>query len=76
MAIDFSFPPEIEQVRMRVRDFCEQIVRPSEKEIGANEGDREVLVREVIKMRKTAQEWGLWGSSPVRRAPGWGDLPL
>jgi acyl-CoA dehydrogenase len=60
MAIDFSFPPEIEQVRMRVRDFCEQIVRPAEKEIDANEGDREVLVKQVIKMRSTAQEWGLW----------------
>ncbi len=60
MAIDFSFPPEIEQVRMRVRDFCEQVVRPAEKEIDANEGDRGVLVKQVIKMRKTAQEWGLW----------------
>src|SRR3990172_2860542 len=60
MAIDFSFPPEIEHVRQRVRDFCDQIVRPAEKEIAANEGDRKILVQQVIRMRKAAQEWGLW----------------
>ena len=60
MAIDFSFPPEIEHVRQRVRDFCNQVVRPAEKEIQANEGDRKLLVEKVIAMRKAAQEWGLW----------------
>jgi acyl-CoA dehydrogenase len=60
MAIDFSFPPEIEHVRQRVRDFCEQVVRPAEKEIDANPESREVLVKQVIRMRKAAQEWGLW----------------
>jgi acyl-CoA dehydrogenase len=60
MSIDFSFPPEIEHVRQRVRDFCNQVVRPAEKEIQANEGDRKLLVEKVIAMRKAAQEWGLW----------------
>jgi acyl-CoA dehydrogenase len=60
MAIDFSFPEEIEHVRQKVREFCEQVVRPAEKEIGTHEGDRDVLVRQVIRMRKAAQEWGLW----------------
>ncbi len=60
MAIDFSFPPEIEMLRAKVREFMEQVVQPAEKEIGANEGDREVLVKQVIRMRKAAQEWGLW----------------
>jgi len=60
MAIDFSFPPEIDLVRQKVRDFNDQIVRPAEKEIDAHEGDRKVLVEQVIKMRKTAHEWGLW----------------
>jgi acyl-CoA dehydrogenase len=60
MAIDFSFPPEIEEVRVRVRQFCDDIVRPAEAEIAAHEGDRDVLVKQVIHMRKTAQEWGLW----------------
>ena len=60
MAIDFSFPEEIELVRQKVREFCDQIVRPAEKEIAESEDSREVLVTQVIKMRKAAQEWGLW----------------
>jgi len=60
MAIDFSFPEEIELVRHKVREFCERVVRPAEKEIEANDGDRDVLVKQVIRMRKAAQEWGLW----------------
>jgi len=60
MAIDFSFPPEIDLVRQKVRDFNDQIVRPAEKEIDSHEDDRKVLVEQVIKMRKAALEWGLW----------------
>ena len=60
MAIDFSFPEEIDLVRSKVREFCDTVVRPAEKEIETNEGDRQVLVEQVIKMRKAAQEWGLW----------------
>ena len=60
MAIDFSFPPEIDEVRHQVRKFCDEVVRPAEAEIDANEDDRATLVKQVIKMRKAAQEWGLW----------------
>src|SRR5690606_35694446 len=60
MAIDFRFPEEIELVRTKVREFCDQVVRPAEKEIEAHEGDRKVLVEQVIRMRKAAKEWGLW----------------
>jgi len=60
MAIDFSFPPEVEEVRHRIRQFLSEIVGPSEKAIEDNPDDRATLVREVIKMRKAAQEWGLW----------------
>jgi acyl-CoA dehydrogenase len=60
MAIDFTFPPEVEHLLHKVRQFCAEVVRPAEGEIDAHEGDRQVLVREVIRMRKAAQEWGLW----------------
>jgi acyl-CoA dehydrogenase len=60
MPIDFSFPEELSFIVSKVRDFCEQVVAPSTKEIEANEGDRDVLVGEIIKMRKAAREWGLW----------------
>ncbi len=60
MAIDFSFPPEIEEVRHRVRQFCDEIVRPAEAAIAEQEGDRATLVKQVVHMRRTAQERGLW----------------
>jgi acyl-CoA dehydrogenase len=60
MAIDFSFPEDLRVVLSKVRDFCDQVVRPAEKAIDEHEGDRKVLVDQVIRMRKAAQEWGLW----------------
>jgi acyl-CoA dehydrogenase len=60
MAIDFSFPEEIEHVRHKVREFIATVVRPAEREIESHEGDRKVLVEQVVAMRKAAREWGLW----------------
>ena len=60
MAIDFSFPEDVELVRHKVREFIAKVVRPCEEAIERNEGDRKTLVENVIKMRKAAQEWGLW----------------
>ncbi len=60
MAIDFSFPEETRQLIARVRSFCEEVVRPGEQKIAADEGNRELLVSEIIKMRKAAREAGLW----------------
>ena len=58
MAIDFSFPPELEALRLKVREFIDTIVRPLEEQL--DEGNRDALVSTVIKMRKAAREWGLW----------------
>lgn len=60
MAIDFSFPEEVTFIVERVRRFCDEVVAPSQVEIEANEGDRKVLVRQIVSMRKAAKEWGLW----------------
>ncbi|MGY8805836.1 MAG: acyl-CoA dehydrogenase family protein [bacterium] len=60
MAIDFSFPEEIEFVIQTVRDFMNQVVRPAEKIIEDNDDDRKTLVEQVVVMRKAAKEWGLW----------------
>ena len=60
MAIDFSFPEEIEHVRHKVREFIANVVRPAEREIESHEGDRKVLVEQVVQMRTAAREWGLW----------------
>jgi acyl-CoA dehydrogenase len=60
MAIDFSFPEEVTFIVARVRQFCDEVVAPAQQEIEANEGDRKVLVRQIVAMRKAAKEWGLW----------------
>ena len=60
MAIDFSFPEDVQHVVARVRKFCDEVVRPAEEKIEASGESREVLVEQVIHMRKQAQEWGLW----------------
>ena len=58
MAIDFSFPPELEALRAKVREFIDTIVRPLEEQL--DESNRDALVSTVIKMRKAAHERGLW----------------
>ena len=58
MAIDFSFPPELELLRQKVREFIEGTVRPIEENM--DESNRSELVSGVIKMRQAAQEAGLW----------------
>ncbi|MGH7856403.1 MAG: acyl-CoA dehydrogenase family protein, partial [Candidatus Binatia bacterium] len=58
MAIDFSFSPEIDELRTRMRDFIDTVVRPTEAEI--DESDRASVRAGVIKMRKEAIRRGLW----------------
>jgi acyl-CoA dehydrogenase len=60
MAIDFSFAPDIEALRLKVRAFIDEVVRPKEAEIAQHEGDRRFLVRSIIEMRVAAKDRGLW----------------
>jgi len=58
MAIDFSFPDEVEVIRTSVRNFIEEVVKPIENQI--DEDDRQSVREGVIKMRTEAYERGLW----------------
>jgi acyl-CoA dehydrogenase len=60
MAIDFSFPPEVDEIRLKVRDFVEQIVRPVEEKAEAGDWGRDDWIKAIIEMRQAAKEWGLW----------------
>jgi acyl-CoA dehydrogenase len=60
MAIDFTFPPDIEELRLKVRQFVDEVVRPREAKIAARENDRRFLVQNIIEMRVAAKDWGLW----------------
>ncbi|MEY3074106.1 MAG: hypothetical protein RLZZ554_780, partial [Actinomycetota bacterium] len=57
--IDFSFPPEVEEVRLKVREFMDQVVRPRWDSI--DQSDRSQVVKAIVSLRKTAREdWSLW----------------
>jgi len=60
MAIDFSFPPEIDELRLKVRRFIAEVIRPAEARIEEREGDRGFLIQTILECRAAAKEWGLW----------------
>ena len=63
MAIDFSFPPEVEEIRVRVRDFVRDVVKPEEDRIQSEElekHDRDAYVSALINLRTQAHAAGLW----------------
>jgi acyl-CoA dehydrogenase len=60
MAIDFTFPPEIDALRLRVREFIADVVRPAEARIAEREGDRRFLIQSIVEMRVAARDRGLW----------------
>lgn len=58
MAIDFSFPEEVEVIRTSIRNFIDEVVKPIEDAM--DEEDRASVREGVIKMRTEAYERGLW----------------
>jgi acyl-CoA dehydrogenase len=69
--IDFSFPPEVDELRLKVRSFMDEVVRPAEEK---NEGaDRKEWIRTIISLRDQAKEWGLW---LPHMPPEWGGMGL
>jgi acyl-CoA dehydrogenase len=60
MAIDFTFPPEIDEIRFKVRDFLDEVVRPVERKADENDWGRDDWIKAIIEMRGEAKERGLW----------------
>ncbi|MDD9943165.1 MAG: acyl-CoA dehydrogenase family protein [Myxococcales bacterium] len=60
MAIEFSFPPEIEDVRQRVREFMQEEVEKAETDDLWSSDNRRKLIETIFKLRAKAQERGLW----------------
>ena len=63
MTIDFSLSPELEEIRLRIRDFINTEVKPVEEIIESeklDETDRDQYVSHLIGMRKKAFAEGLW----------------
>lgn len=73
MAIDFTLSPELEQLRLRVRDFVERVVKPGEAKIGNRDDiERAEYVKILIHMRQEAQNAGLWLPHMPRNGAAWG----
>ena len=63
MSIDFSLSPELEELRLRIRDFIQREVKPVEEVIERDnlaEQDRHEYVTKLVAMRKKAFAEGLW----------------
>jgi acyl-CoA dehydrogenase len=70
--IDFTFPPEVEEIRRKVRSFMDDVVRPRWAEVP--DGDRRETVRAIVELRRAAREdWGLW---LPHMPPEWGGMGL
>ncbi|MGH9298164.1 MAG: acyl-CoA dehydrogenase family protein [Acidimicrobiales bacterium] len=61
MSIDFSFPPEVEGVRQRVRAFVKDEVQPVSEALSGAEGSRRGdWIRAILALREKAKSEGLW----------------
>jgi len=56
MGIDFTLPPEVEDVRLRVRKFMEAEVRPVADGLLREGADRRRYVEEIVRLRQRAKD--------------------
>jgi acyl-CoA dehydrogenase len=73
MAIDFSFAPEVEDVRQRVRAFVDEEVRPEEKRLAAAGADGREWRRVIVTLRERSKSEGLF---LPHMPPEWGGMGL
>ncbi|HXW32467.1 MAG TPA: acyl-CoA dehydrogenase family protein [Acidimicrobiales bacterium] len=60
MAIDFSFPPDVEEARLQMRHFVDDDVRPTEERLLAEAAGRADWRGELDRLRAEARHRGLW----------------
>src|SRR4051812_39181387 len=73
MAIDFTLEPELEAIRLQVREFVNDVVKPGEVKLA----DREQLERREYlgilgDLRRQAREAGLWLPHMPKEWAAWG----
>ena len=70
--IDFTFPPEVEEIRLKVRSLMDDVVRPEWE--ATDQSQRSDVVKTIVKLRKIAREdWGIW---LPHMPPEWGGMGL
>ncbi|OGO51733.1 MAG: acyl-CoA dehydrogenase [Chloroflexi bacterium RBG_16_68_14] len=60
MPVDFTLSPEVEEVRLRVRKFMDEEVRPIQDTLRGAGADRRAYVEQIVKLRQRAKEVGIW----------------
>lgn len=60
MPIDFSLPPDVQQLRERTREFIDTRVRPTEEKLNESGAERSEFRRAIGELRREAKEWGLY----------------
>ena len=68
MAIDFTLSPELEELRMRIRTFVNDVIKPAEMEIEGHRDGADVVeplsgrdrIAKLIELRKVAHAEGIW----------------
>jgi acyl-CoA dehydrogenase len=60
MAIDFTFPPEVEDARQRMRAFVDEDITPTEERLVADTAGRADWRAELDRLRSRARELELW----------------
>jgi acyl-CoA dehydrogenase len=60
MAIDFTFTPDVEDARLRMRTFVEEEVRPAEDALLSGQAGRADWRAELDRLRRRARELDLW----------------
>ena len=81
MAIDFTLTPELEALRMRIRAFVDDVIKPGEAELEGRGPDGAVgepltgrdRITKLIELRKAAFKEGLW---LPHMPPEWGGMGL
>ena len=64
--IDFSFPPEVEEIRLKVRAFMDDVVRPEWEAI--DQGQRGEVIKAIVKLRRMPARTGASGCRTCRRS--------
>ena len=72
MAIDFTLPPEVDEVRLRVRKFMEEEVKPVQDGLQREEAERGRFIQEIVKLRQRAKDQGLWNPHMPKEWDGMG----
>ena len=62
MTIDFTLTPELDALRLRIRQFVDDVIKPTEAELTSPDHieDRAEYLTKLIGMRTKAQEAGIW----------------